>query len=198
MHLSSLEKARSRLRSAQRAFIAMQGAQDEPDTLCDHWVEFLVAWKGTYNHIEQAAKSTPQERQWFGRVARERRQDPLLNYVFEARNDEEHGLDRSAKPHGGLAFMRADSDMVVHGMKFDPEARTVTLCGEDGEALTEPMKLSAPGVALGAVKARGGRIIPPPPMPDDEKVPMDPIIVAGKALHFAEALVVTAEALHKP
>ena len=79
-------------------------------TFDEHWVDFSVAWKSAYNKVEQAAKDTPQERQWFGSVKNERKHDPLLRYLFEARNDEEHGVVSSAAAQPAVALFQATKD----------------------------------------------------------------------------------------
>lgn len=67
----------------------------------DSWFVFLTAFKSTYTTLEQGAKVSAQSRQWFGAKARERRGDELLQYLFQARNDEEHGLEAGAEPVPG-------------------------------------------------------------------------------------------------
>ncbi|AMO71098.1 hypothetical protein [Sphingorhabdus sp. M41] len=198
MHLTSIEKAKSRLRSAKRAVSAM-GATEDPNTIADNWVDFLTAWKGVYEQVKKASKTTPQEMQWFGGVSREKKTDPLLKYVFEARNDEEHGVGRSALPHDGLVKFPAKSyEVSIASMRFDPETREITLYGPDGKPVYDPVKLSGPGVTLDPITARDGRVIDPPESHLGESINPDVLSVATAALHYADKLVMVAEAMHTP
>ena len=198
MNISSLEKARSRLRAAKRAVDAMAGT-DDPNTICDHWIDFLNAWIGVYRQVKKAATSTPQEYQWFGRVAREKTNDPLLNYVFEARNDEEHGVNRSAVPHYGLAnFPQRSHETVIASVRFDPGTGEVRVYGPDGQLAYDPVLVSPPGVVLDPITARGNRTIAPPTFHLGDPINPDVLTVAKAALVYAAKLVAMAEAMHTP
>lgn len=80
----------------QSSALALEAATDY-QTFADHWYSFLCAAKGIYTTLEQGAKATPQARQWFGAKNQTRKDDPLLRYVTEARNDDEHGLEESTE-----------------------------------------------------------------------------------------------------
>ena len=56
------------------------------------WTDFLVSTNAIYTILEVGAKGSPQSRQWFGRKKIERRNDPLLQYLHQARNADEHGM----------------------------------------------------------------------------------------------------------
>ena len=58
----------------------------------DAWYLFLTAAKNVYTILQQGSKTTPQSRQWFGGKKQERKTEPLLQYLFQARDDDEHGL----------------------------------------------------------------------------------------------------------
>ena len=71
MHPVAIEKAKSRLRVAKKAL---------EDVKKSHTMEsFHDAWYS------------------FGEKARQRIADPLLHYLYEARNDDEHGLTRNTR-----------------------------------------------------------------------------------------------------
>jgi hypothetical protein len=96
----ALEKARSRLRNIEKAIRELEeGVSFEGFT--DIWFTFLTAYKSIYTTLEQGAKSSPQSQQWFDAKASERRGDELLLYLYQARNDEEHGLEDVTKPVPG-------------------------------------------------------------------------------------------------
>jgi hypothetical protein len=100
----------------------LQGFEDF-ERFSDEWFIFLTAWKSVYTTLEQGAKVSPQSRQWFGGKKTERRDDPLLNYLFQARNDEEHGLSPGLRagaidvmfglPDGGLPVPEGTPDAEI-------------------------------------------------------------------------------------
>lgn len=90
----AIQKARSRLRNAKAALTTLDSTKDFIE-FADSWSLFLVSWKGIYTVLEQGSKTSPQSQQWFGAKKRIRRNDQLLQYMFEARNDDEHGLEIS-------------------------------------------------------------------------------------------------------
>lgn len=92
MNPKGIAKARSRLRIAKKAFADLDGCRT-PDEFGDTWFTFLVGAKGVYTALEAGAKVSPQSRQWFGAKSHERKQDPTLQYVFQARDDDMHGIE---------------------------------------------------------------------------------------------------------
>ena len=191
MIISALTKAQGRLRLAQRAFRTLQKIEAEPDAFDEHWVDFLIHWKGTYTKVQQAAKETPQEMQWFGGVNHERRNDPLLRWLYEARNDEEHGLITSAtnqpavlhwkldepkEGEGGTIFATNAGPRVMRVTEFHPEESTLqTVTEKDGK-----------------------KKVSPPTSHQGKPMEPKPLIAAELGLRWLEALVATAEAIQKP
>ncbi len=90
----AIEKAKSRLRVAKRALADLKASETFGD-FADHWYVFLTSAKNVYTVLEQGAKVSPQSRQWFGAKKQIRKADQLLQYFYEARNDDEHGLGSS-------------------------------------------------------------------------------------------------------
>jgi hypothetical protein len=92
MDRKAIDKAESRLRVAKKAAGDLHACKDYR-TFVDTWYTFITASKNIWTVLEQGAKDNAQCRQWFGTKANYRRADELLQYLFEARNDDEHGLD---------------------------------------------------------------------------------------------------------
>jgi hypothetical protein len=80
-----------------RAFQAMTdlGAADHFAEIERHWSAFLVAAGRVYTKLEQGSKSNLKCSEWWGRKIHERRCEPLLAYVWHARNADEHGIKKS-------------------------------------------------------------------------------------------------------
>jgi hypothetical protein len=96
MNHQAITKAQSRLRVAKKAASDLDTCENF-EAFDDVWYTFLTAAKNIYTVLEQGAKGSPQSRQWFAGKQRERRADPLLQYIYQARNDDEHGLDPVVK-----------------------------------------------------------------------------------------------------
>jgi hypothetical protein len=200
MHPVAIDKARSRLRLARAAVETLRQA---PDTQAfqDSWYSFLTASKNIYDIFKKGADTTtPQSRQWLGGKKRERRQDPLLQYLFEARNSDQHGLDFSLqtveravawgpKP-GHSRHMRVDGTI---GAEINLRIQPL-----DGLP-PPPMEITPAHAYLRAVTARGNVVYQPPamhlglPIPDNS-----PLAVADLALAYFEKLIDEAAGLTVP
>ncbi len=193
MKALALEKAKGRLRSAQRALKLMSDPNEQ--SIDDHWIDFLGAWKGAYSKVQQAAKDTPQELQWFGSVKTYRRATPVLRYLFEARNDEEHGLVKSASLQQGRSVFRMTKDGPDAQVILE-EGGTPKIVDSNGNVLAELITHQPVISELHPVKDRGGNIIQPPTAQDGS--PLGPVTVAGIGLRYLDALIAEAEAMSKP
>ena len=100
MDPKALDKAANRLRLARKAIADMEAAENYQE-FSDNWYVFLSSWKNVYTVLEQGAKTSAQSRQWFGGKETFRKGDELLQYLFEARNADEHGLGSSTKMQPG-------------------------------------------------------------------------------------------------
>ena len=66
-----------------------------------HWSAFLVSAHRVCTKLESASKPCPKASPWWGRKRHEIRNDPLLSYVWHARNADEHGLHQVTQKHPG-------------------------------------------------------------------------------------------------
>lgn len=88
----AIEKAENRLEQIRAAIESMTGEGDLRK-LRAAWTDFLLHANTIYTSLEQGAKHNPKSRQWFGGKKKERKNDELLQYLHQARNSDEHGLD---------------------------------------------------------------------------------------------------------
>ncbi|MGI4876976.1 MAG: hypothetical protein ACRYG4_05775 [Janthinobacterium lividum] len=185
--------AKSRLRNASRALAGLHAAVDDEEFV-DHWTAFLTSWKGVYSVLEQGAKNSPQSRQWFGGIKAKRKADPLLQYLFEARNDEQHGLVQSvAHTDAHRHLMRTTREVTSMRAVYNGGG-LVGMVGPDGEPCAEIVQYIPPGPELKSVKARGDVLYHPPTEHLGNDVDASPIGVAEAALRYVAALVDEAEA----
>ncbi len=194
MDQSAIAKARSRLNSAKQIIERIAREKTYQD-FSDEWYLFLVAAKNIYTLLEQGAKNSAQSRQWFGSKKNFRKNDELLQYLFIARNDEEHGLDQGTEfVRGQLKFTlpangQSTSVRFKHLISGSIVAETT-----NGQILpTEDIK---PHMLLKTVRGRGGELVPPPtqhigiPLSDTS-----PMAVARLAISYLESLIEEAATL---
>lgn len=215
MYSKALEKAQRRYRVASASFEAMQAAEDYA-SLADQWYIFLHAAKGIYTTLEQGAKATPQARQWFGKMDRERKNDPLLRYVSEARNDDEHGIEENTEfkksslrlgvsaPGSSKAMTDQFGNMFINcGTIYDFEGGNPSqpnlpvlqsLDGKPIHSVFEPAR-----IILKPVRDRSKNQYDPPKSHLGNDLQTDgPIEVAELALKYLEGLLSQAAGFHRP
>ena len=126
-------KLRDRLPKAEASLEHLRASKNFPEA-ASAWSTYLQN-TGNFLHVLEAwCKLTPQRRQWYGNVRREGRKDPLLLYMYQARNAEEHetSLCSVEVPVGIRLFPPADGPIMgyrlqsvynsKHNQNFDPPA----------------------------------------------------------------------------
>jgi hypothetical protein len=93
MNSEAIHKAARKLESIRRAVEAMKYSKD-PINIEEAWEIFVNATGSFYSALEQGAKENDKSKAWFGRKKHERKSDPLLRYLHQARNADEHGIKR--------------------------------------------------------------------------------------------------------
>jgi hypothetical protein len=78
------------------------------------WSNFLSAANAVYEALKKGKKGFLKSEEWFAKKRRERRLDPLLNYMHHARNASEHGLhavlEKGSEPRGEAVFSGRGED----------------------------------------------------------------------------------------
>ena len=204
MNPRGLETAIERFLLCQRAFDALlqsfQSYQTDPRALrtCKmHWLDYLVQWKGAYSKIQQAAKDTPQERQWFGAVNSDRKNDPLLQYLYLARNDGEHGLDDTVEyPPFSYGISPRSGDIDITNIKMGQDGHPI-LFGSDGNPIDADILITGPKEPkLKEVSERDAkRKVQPPTSHLDQPVEPTPVVAAQLGLRWLASMIATAQAM---
>ncbi|MCC6927331.1 hypothetical protein [Novosphingobium sp.] len=202
MNPYEIQTAEGRLKLCKRAFDALlssyENLQSDIGEAADfetHWLDFLVQWKGVYSKIQQAAKDSPAEIQWFGAVNQERRRDPLLRWLFEARNDAEHGLGRTTSRIGHNIYLGpASGESGVFDVRFGDGG--IEVVRSDGSVVENAYTVEAMPVHLVAVSERDGiRKVEPPTEHFGKSIDRSPIVAAELGFNWLASLVKTAEAM---
>lgn len=120
-HFSSLAlpKCYDRLGKAKRALQACRSANSFSQFASD-WSDFLIHTGGIVHALEAGSSLTSQGKQWYGGVKRMARADPLVLYMTQARNAEEHSLEGTTKNEPSSISIGAPGEGVyVKNLTFD-------------------------------------------------------------------------------
>ncbi|MGE6696836.1 hypothetical protein ACQKH5_04035 [Hyphomonas sp. NPDC076900] len=201
MDSAILEKAKDRYRIASKALARMK-KESSLEGQEDEWFTFLRAWKGIYTALEQAVKGDAKATMWFGQRNSFRRKDELLQYVFQARNDDEHGLTRTTKREpGGISFGRPidpSKPMRIDNLSISSKGGVININWSGKNENFDPsLKVIPPRLKLMPVKDRDHKTTYSPPTQHLGKpfanAERDPIVVAEAALSYIDELIREAE-----
>jgi len=143
----ALEQAGTNLERALRATTDIGRAQSAGE-IVENWSDFLIAYNRAFNKIG-AAMSTGASAAWFGTKKHERKVDPLLGYLHQARDADEHGIERITGLHSSHLTL-APGAVVTLTVRRAGEWEVV---GATAGGITLPRDR----VALVAVSSRGVR-----------------------------------------
>jgi hypothetical protein len=182
----AVDKARRRLEKASMCLKRMEdsGSFDEFESA---WTDFLIALNAIHTSLEQDAKTSPQSRQWYGGKKVVRRKDPLLSYLHQARNADEHGIEPIAAHKPGGVKIGAGAQLSVI-------AKTVV---NRGKASIEFHPIEGPGLEiippsaeLIPVRNQFGNVFAPPTQHLRSIFPdVSPLATARIGFKYHEALV---------
>jgi hypothetical protein len=183
-----LHLAQSRLRIAQRAHQSLSESTNF-DEFSDHWYVFLQGFHGVFTVFKEAEPPSKKAENWLGRKNAERRRDPLLQYLYEARNDEEHGLARSVVLSGGQHLYKVTPGQHILGP--DPSKGRWFACDADTGIPLELVVWQGPGPMLGDVRNRDKAKIYGAPIVHRRKTLTDlsPIAVGELGLTWLRAMI---------
>jgi hypothetical protein len=193
MDAKAVAKARQRLKLATEKLREAEIATTH-EAFAGAWYFFLIAAKNVYTSLEQGAKTSAQSRQWFGAKKNERKTDPLLQYLFQARDDDEHGLgDVTKLEPGSLAIGKArpgfSSNMSI-SLSTDGSGRPTIHRLESHDGLPILIEEIRAHFRLLPVTGRGDVTYDPPthhlgaPLLDNQ-----PIIVGNLAIEYLTRLI---------
>ncbi|MDN3571820.1 hypothetical protein [Methylobacterium longum] len=196
MDPQALAKARSRLRVASKALSDLESIKNYDDFI-DIWYVLLTASKNFYTILEQGSKISAQSRQWYGAKKQERRSDPLLRYMYEARNDDEHGLNLGSEDVPGSLAIGVNkpgfsSAMSISGT-FGPGGN-LSVKSLDGKPVLVEQTL--PHARLISVRDRSNVEYKPPTEHKGQPLESNlPLPVAKLMVAHLETMIVQAQAL---
>ncbi len=160
MDLRAIEKAETRLIGARSALEFMK-LSNNYRSFKAHWYAFLSAWKSVYTVLEQGAKASAASDTWYKDKKLECRGDPLLLYLYESRNDDEHSLaDPTKFEPGSLAIGVAKEGYSNAVRLISMEDGVIKYESMDGKPVLNEVAL--PHAVLVPVTARNGQVLSTP------------------------------------
>jgi hypothetical protein len=153
MDPAAVDQAKVRLQKAEKALQELQVATnyDEAESA---WIDFLVAASTIYSKLQQGAKPNATSRAWYDIKKTERKNDPLLRYLHQARNSEEHGIERVVA-RGGNPRDLPDGRPLKFGERV---AKKIQIYDKDNKTpMGEPMDAYLYGPSVGLVRVHDRR-----------------------------------------
>ena len=111
------EKASTRLQKAKSSLAGVKASRSYAEFSMS-WTDLLTSLNSVYTILGRGARSSPQSCQWwFGMVEKERKEDQLLQYLQQARNADEHGIEpvTDFQP-GSIGIGKTDEPMHVSSL----------------------------------------------------------------------------------
>jgi hypothetical protein len=136
----AIDKTRKRLAKASVCLERIEASRSFGE-FESAWTDLLIALDDIHTVLQQGAKTSPQSRQWYGGKKTERRKDPLLSYLHQARNADKHGIEPIATHKPG-------------GVKISEGAQPTFI-------LKTAVKHGKPSFELHPVEGPGMEIVPP-------------------------------------
>lgn len=207
----AISKSTDRLKIAYEALEDMHKATNH-ETFSRAWYVFLTSSKNIWTLFEQGSKLSPQSMQWFGGKKKQRKESAVLQFMFEARNADEHGLEDALElQSSSLRFSYTGNTSELPkgfsfgSVKFNTETNEASLVGNgtdrSGIEVSVPLQSFEevpPHSVLSAIRDRGGCIIHPPRDPDNTVEAVLPIKAASICLEYLEGLISEAARIAKP
>lgn len=191
MNPKDLKKVDQQVIKAERAFNRLCATSD-PDETMDAWEDFLTAIGKIYFKLRAATPLSGPSDAWLGRKTKERRDDPLLEYVFQARNSDTHGIEDVTQTWSNFNF-GLGSDSPILGINAPESGSISDVVGilPSGERVPIPT-IETRIVRLITVHDRkhdDSYEVPSTHFGDRLPHPLEPAYVAGLALNYIKDLV---------
>lgn len=196
MKVAAIEKAEDRLSTAKENLSALEKSIDYPSSR-RAWYGFLLSSNAIFSIFQQGTKKSTNCRGWFAKKTNQRQTDPLLSYLHQARNAEEHGiqsvtaLDRQTavfmmdgEPVASIDDIAGGSGTFRHLSKHPPDLSKVT-----------ELRIYPDRARLLSIKSRDVAFHPPSEHLGLRIEEATPIIVARLMIQYLESMIEEARQL---
>lgn len=155
----------------------MRGAESL-DAMADSWELFLIYHHRTWNRCEKYYPVYPFWGQLHAKYKYLRKRDPLLQYVHQARNADEHGLALVAVTRPAFAVVSGGT--LMPGSVITGDGQSVLALGSTARVVFHPASVVANPVM------NRGEVYQPPVMDGQEQPPV--LLLAEAAVDFYRRL----------
>jgi hypothetical protein len=180
MDKKAVDAARVEFNRATDSIDAL-GASNSFEEIQTHWTAFLTAAGRVFTKLEQGSKA--KSANWFGTKIHQRRTDPLLCYIWHARNADEHTLQQITQQHPGSIVGVTPTPQEVENFH-----RTMQQQPLPYKALAV-LEVTVPHIRMLDVMDRGTRYSPPANIPVPYNAGMLALSMLSAILTEAEALI---------
>ena len=192
MKKAAIQKARKRLSEARSHLKRVANA--------DNYLEFESAWTQlltTANSIdtilEFGAKSDKKSKPWYGSKINLRRSDPLLSYMHQARNSDEHGIEPVTEYDPGFVGIGGpNQDIYIESLVLMPSGPVGTVYGLDGRPPAITFKPAEFKLSNVVDERYGNEFVPPTTHLGKAIADQSPFGIGQLWLDYFEALVLEA------
>lgn len=198
----AIPKCRDRLNKAASALFKCRSSQNIT-AFSSAWAEFLIHTGGVLNALDAGYKTTPQGRQYYGKVKRLGRADELVSYMHQARNAEEHDTKPTSEhQHGHVAIGAPGESVHISQLRVDQEFYRDPVRHLKGRAFNmktgglPTIEVREAGPALKTITDQYGGVYQPPTSHAGKKITdKRPTAIAGLYIAYLEGLIADAERL---
>jgi hypothetical protein len=191
MERAAVEKAKARLQKAKHCIARIKQSKNYADYE-SAWVDLLIALNTVHCALEQGAKSSPQSRQWYGGKKQIRTKDPLLNYLHQARNADEHGIEPIAEHRAKRLGIRPTGVTHIKSLMLTEDGKVHI----DAEGDPLHIKVITHVVLIPVFDRRFNTRYDPPTSHLGAALPNDTPLTVGRAgIAYHEGLIAEAETL---
>lgn len=180
MKKQGIEKAAARLISAE---LALRDAKLASNQISFYraWSEFLTSVDAVYNCYGQSIGVCQRSAEWFKELSGLRKSDPMLQYLWQARNVDNHGIEAPAEFVPGSLSIGGGRDLgfsreISINLDFDEETQTQHILASPLDGKPVRFENTPPKALLLPVENRGVTYKPPSShlgQPLDTSSPLD-------------------------
>lgn len=166
MNPDAIIKANDRLDRAGAALEAIRNSTTIRE-LRTAWRDYVLAHSNIFTTLEKGAKDNARSRQWYGAKRKFRAKDPLLNYLHQSRNADEHEIPFTVERRmaGGITFPEnpAGPGRMIAAVSFKPAGgKEIELGRDDENGLSSVTLLRPVFLLLKVYNSRTKRYYDPP------------------------------------
>ena len=189
MKKAGVEKARKRLALARHHFDEAFRTQ-KYEKFEDSWYQMLVCGNAVDGILESTSFRDSKSQPWYGGKVSARKRDPLLEYMHQARNADEHGVANVTRLAPARFVLGAvDGPVNLHNIKWGGGQMTATVGAESTGRLAIDVTPPSPHLITVKNEKYGDSFEPPNSHLGERLKDTSPRAVASLWLDYLERLI---------